>query len=280
MKHLTNSRNHFVFIFFALVVIFNSVGCKTVKKIQAAVDKKDSTSINITQPVNDDSILVVKNALKGVHDKQINFKTFSAKIKVEYEDANGKQPNITAYVRILKDSLIWISGYATVFNVEAFRILINKDSVFVLDKINKEVKSRSMDYLQELTEIPFDLKALQNLLVGNPIFLNDSVLSYKETESKILLATLGQYFKHLLTLSKADHLLTHSKLDDVNIVRNRTADITYGNYETINGVNFSTYRQITVSEKNKLDINLNYKQYEFNKELLIIFNIPSSYIRK
>jgi hypothetical protein len=69
-------------------------------------------------------------------------------------------------------------------------------------------------------------------------------------------------------------------LDDVNIVRNRTADITYGDYETVNGVNFSTYRQITVSEKNKLDINLNYKQYEFNKELLIIFNIPSSYIRK
>ena len=280
MKHLTNSRSHFVFIFFALVVIFNSVGCKTAKKIQAAVDKKDSTSINITQPVNDDSILVIKNALAAVHDKQIDFKTFSAKIKVEYEDANGKQPNITAYVRILKDSLIWISGYATVFNVEAFRILINRDSVFVLDKINKEVKLRSMDYLQELTEIPFDLKTLQNLIVGNPIFLYDSVLSYKETESKILLATLGQYFKHLLTLSKTDHLITHSKLDDVNIVRNRTADITYGNYEITNGVNFSTYRQITVSEKNKLDINLSFKQYEFNKELLIIFNIPSSYIRR
>jgi hypothetical protein len=280
MKYLTNNSNPFVFIFFVLLVTLNTVGCKSAKKIQAAVDKKDSTSINITQPVNYDSILVIKNALKTVHDKQIDFKTFSAKVKVEYEDANGKQPNITAYVRILKDSIIWISGYATVFNVEAFRILINRDSVFVLDKINKEVKSRSMDYLQELTAIPFDLNALQNLLVGNPIFLNDSVLSYKETESKILLATLGQYFKHLLTLSKVDHLLTHSKLDDINIVRNRTADITYGNYETLNGVNFSTYRQITVSEKNKLDINLNYKQYEFNKELLIIFNIPSSYIRK
>jgi hypothetical protein len=215
-----------------------------------------------------------------VHDKQIDFKTFSAKIKVEYEDGKGKQPNITAYVRILKDSLIWISGYATVFNVEAFRILINKDSVFVLDKINKEVKLRSMDYLQELTEIPFDLKTLQNLLVGNPIFLDDIVLSYKETESKILLATLGQYFKHLLTLGKVDHLLTHSKLDDVNIVRNRTADITYGNYERVNGVNFSTYREITVSEKNKLDIQLSYKQYEFNKELLIIFNVPANYTRR
>jgi hypothetical protein len=83
----------------------------------------------------------------------------------------------------LKDSLIWISGYATVFNIEAFRVLINKDSVFVLDKINKEVKRRSLDYLQEVTEIPFDLATLQNLFVGNPIFLADSVISYKETES-------------------------------------------------------------------------------------------------
>ena len=78
------------------------------------------------------------------------FKTFSAKIKVDYQNSKGNQPNITAYVRILKDSLIWISGYATVFNIEAFRVLINKDSVFVLDKINKEVQYRSIDYLQEV----------------------------------------------------------------------------------------------------------------------------------
>ena len=63
----------------------------------------------------------------------------------------------------------------------------------------------------------------------------------------------------------------HSKLDDVNVARNRTADITYGEYENHNGVPFSTYREITVSEKNKLDIQLNFKQYEFNKDLSISF---------
>jgi hypothetical protein len=280
MKNPTTNRIHFFFLLFTTLVVITSVGCKTAKKIQAAVDKKDSTSINITQPVNEDSILFVKNALQEVYSKKIDYKTFSAKIKVEYEDAKGKQPNITAYVRALKDSLIWISGYATIFNVEAFRILIKKDSVFVLDKINKEVKLRSIDYLQEVTEIPFDFKTLQNLLIGNPIFLDDNVISYKETDSKILLATLGKYFKHLLTLNKTDHFLIHSKLDDVNIVRNRTADITYGDYVNNNGVNFSTFREITVSEKNKLDVLLNFKQYEFNKELVIIFNIPANYTRK
>lgn len=277
----TNNQSRFFFtIFFTFLVLLFAGSCKTAKKIQASVEKKDTTSVHISNPYEDDSLLLIKNMVADIHKKQIDFTTFSAKIKVEYEDTKGKQPNITAYVRIIKDSLIWISGYATVFNIEAFRVLINKDSVFVLDKINKEVKMRSMDFLQEVTEIPFDLKTLQNLFVGNPVFFADSVVSYKETESKLLLATIGKYFKHLLTINKGDRLLVHSKLDDVNVTRNRTADITYGEYETNNGLLFSTYRAITVSEKNRLDIKLNYKQYEFNKDLSISFIIPANYKRK
>jgi hypothetical protein len=266
-----------VSLFLGTGMVQSFTGCKTAKKIQASIDKKDTTSVHITSTSAEDSLKVIKDEMDSLAAREIDYKTFSAKIKVDYEDSKGKQPNITAYVRILKDSLIWISGYATVFNVEAFRVLINKDSVYVLDKIHKEVKYRSMDFLQEVTEIPFDMKTLQDLFVGNPIFFSDSVISYKQTESKILLATLGQYFKHLVTLNKDDRLLIHSKLDDINIARNRTADITYADYENNNGFPFSTSREITVSEKNKLDIRLNFKQYEFNKELSITFNIPANY---
>ncbi len=277
MKLFKYQQVIFLFLLLGTVMVQSFTGCKTAKKIQASIDKKDTTSVHITSKSAEDSLRVIKNEMDSLAGREIDYKTFSAKIKVDYEDSKGKQPNITAYVRILKDSLIWISGYATVFNVEAFRVLINKDSVYVLDKIHKEVKYRSMDYLQEVTEIPFDMKTLQDLFVGNPIFFSDSVISYKQTESKILLATLGQYFKHLVTLNKDDRLLIHSKLDDINIARNRTADITYADYENNNGFPFSTSREITVSEKNKLDIRLNFKQYEFNKELSITFNIPANY---
>lgn len=268
-------------IFLMLVIAFTGllVSCKSTKKIQAAISKKDSTSVLITNQNELDSLAMISNLVSGIHSRQIDFKTFSAKIKVDYEDSKSKQA-ITAYVRMIKDSVIWVSGYATVFNIEAFRALIKKDSVFVIDKINKEVLFRSIDYLQEVSEIPFDFKTLQDLLIGNPIFFNDSVISYKETESKILLATIGQKFKHLLTLTKPGKLVTHSKLDDLNISRNRTADITYGEFENKNNVNFSTYREVTVSEKNKLDIQLNYKQYEFNKDLQINFTIPKNFKRR
>ena len=263
-----------------LVSVSMLVSCKSTKKMQAAIVKKDSTAVRVTSQSELDSLAIIKSTLEGIKKNEINFKTFSAKIKVEYQDAHGKQPNITAYVQMFKDSLIWISGYATVFNIEAFRILINKDSVFVMDKINKEVQYRSIDYLQEVTQIPFDFYTLQDLLIGNPIFFNDSVVSYKEKESNILLGIVSANFKHLLTLNKTSHLLTHSKLDDLDINRNRTADITYGEYENKNGVNFSTYREITVSEKNKLDIQMNYKQYEFNKELKAVFKITSDFKRR
>ncbi len=266
-------------VYFIPLVAIAVSSCKTAKKIQTAVAKKDTVSLMITNTSAYDSLLVIKKALEDVHKNEMDFKTFSAKIKVDYQNNKGNQPNITAYVRILKDSLIWVLGYATVFNIEAFRVLITKDSVFLIDKINKQVQYRSIDYLQDVTAIPFDFKTLQNLLIGNPVFFDDSVISYKETESKILLATLGKYFKNLLTIEKSNHYLTHSKLDDVDINRNRTADITYSNFENINGITFSTYREITVSEKNKLDIQLNYKQWEFNKDLSIIFNIPKNYKR-
>jgi hypothetical protein len=265
-----------IFVLSVLFIGFFS-SCKSTKKIQAAISKKDTTAVHISSTSNEDSLNIIKTALEGIHKNHTDFNTFSAKIKVEYQDSKGKQPGVTAFVRMIKDSVIWISGYATVFNIEAFRAKITMDSVYVIDKINKEVQYRSIDYLQEVTQIPFDFKTLQDLLLGNPIFFTDSVVSYKETETKVLIATLGKDFKHLLTLNKPGGYIVHSKLDDLDISRNRTADITYDEFEEQNGRSFATHREITVSEKNKLDIELKFKQYEFDKEIQVNFNIPKNY---
>ena len=149
-----------------------------------------------------------------------------------------------------------------------------------MNKQNREVQYRSLDYLQEVTEIPFDYNTLQDLLIGNPVFIDSNIVYYKKTDNQILFSMAGKFFKHLITLSGDNYFLMHSKLDDVDISRSRTADLTYADYENKSGFNFSTYREITVSEKNRLDIRLNFKQYEFNKELSVSFNIPKNYSRR
>jgi Domain of unknown function (DUF4292) len=263
-----------------IALVASTSNCRTTKKISKAIAPKDTTAtVMITKESSGDSILMIHQTLANLEKSRINYKTFTAKIKVDYEDSKGKQPDVNAYVRIIKDSLIWINIRAAFLDIDAFRILITKDSVFVINKLNKEVQFRSIDYLQEVTEIPFDYKTVQDLIVGNPIFADTNVVSYKKTETNILIALAGNVFKHLLTLDAAGTTLLHSKLDDLDVNRNRTADITYGDFETKSGQLFSTKRQIIVAEKNRLDIRMNYKQYDFNKELSISFSIPKNYKR-
>jgi outer membrane lipoprotein-sorting protein len=92
--------------------------------------------------------------------------------------------------------------------------------------------------------------------------------------------SVGVLFKHLLTVNKDDYTLEHSKLDDVDPIRARTADVTYSDYQNKNGVRFSTRRKITVSEKSKLDIEMEFKQFDFNVDLNFPFSIPKNYKRK
>ena len=267
-------------VFVLVILIFLSYSCKTVKQINKAIAPKDTTDVTIIDQSKLDSIMMVKKTIENLKRNNIDFKTFNAKIKVQYQDSRGKNQDVTAIVRIIKDSTIWISITASLLNIEAYRVLITKDSVILLNKLDREVQYRSLDYLQEVTQIPFDYTTLQDFVIGNPVFIDSNIVYYKKTENQILFSMVGRYFKNLLTLSSGNYFLTHSKLDDVDIARSRTADLTYADYENKTGYNFSTYREITVSEKNKLDISLNYKQYEFNKELSVSFNIPKNYIPK
>ncbi|MBS1510535.1 MAG: DUF4292 domain-containing protein [Bacteroidetes bacterium] len=270
------------FLVAAVAFIIAASSCHTTKQIAKAIAPKDSTVVVLVDPTNtkEDSMKMIQATLDGLHKHYIDYKTFNAKIKVEYEDGKGKQPDILAVVRIVKDSAIWVSLSATILNIEVFRLRITQDSVVLMDIRNKEVQYRSLDYLQDVTEIPFDYKTIQDMLVGNPIFMDSSVVYYKKADDKILISTVGAFFKNLITLSADNNLLLHSKLDDVDVSRSRTADITYSDFEHNNNLDFSTYREITVSEKNKLDIRLNYRQYEFNKELSVGLKVPKNYKKK
>jgi len=258
-------------------ILFGVSSCRSTRQINKVIAPKDTAVNVIINQSAADSIAMVKGVMQNLLNQHIDYRSFNAKIKVEYQDVNGKQPDLTAIVRIIRDSAIWISLSASILNLEVYRVLVTKDSVILLNKQEKEVQYRSLDYLQEVTQIPFDFNTLQDMLVGNPVFLDSNIVSFRKIDDRVLMSVVGLYFKHLLTLTAGQCVLLHSKLDDVDINRNRTADITYSDFENRNGINFSTYREITVSEKNKLDIKLNFKQYEFNKELSVFFNIPKNY---
>ena len=266
-------------IMFFVTLMF-AFGCRPTKKIQTAITKKDTTRpVIVTDNSAADSIKYVQEVFKKVKSHRIDFNTFSAKIKVDYTDKDGPGPDLTVFVRMQKDSIIWLSINATVFSYEAFRVLITRDSVIVQNKKDKQVQFRSLGYLQELTQLPFDFSTVQDLIIGNAIYLDSNIVSFKKNESSVLMLTTGKFFKHLMTLSANDFTLLHSKLDDINVTRNRTCDLTYTGYENKTGLLFPTGRKISVAEKSKLDIDMDFKQYSFNEILSYPFSIPKNYKR-
>jgi len=265
----------------ALIVM---AGCRSVKTIQTAIAKKDTTQVIpvVDAPLTNgiDSIRFIRKVMDTVHKNFIDFQTFSAKIKVHFEGSNGKRNDFTANITMKKDSILWIN-ITGLLGVNAFRALITRDSVKLIDKLKRTVRLRSVEYLQDLIHIPMTFTDLQNLLIGNPVFLDsNNITSYTIDAKSVSLISISALFKHFLTIDRDDYTLQHSKLDDVDASRARTADITYGDYQTgKSGIRFSTYRKITVSEKSKLDIEMEYKQFDFNKPVSFPFSIPKSYDR-
>ena len=254
--------------------------CRSSKKIQSAIAKKDTVATTIGNDGRTDSARFITATSQKLLQNHINYETFSAKINVDYQGSDGKKYDVNAFVRMRKDSIIWVSVNA-LLGIEAMRIVIKKDSVWMLNKLDKEYSVRSLEVLQEIAALPLDLRSVQELIIGNPVFFDTAnVVSYTINNDNISMLSFGQFFKHLLTLSSSSHVILNSKLDDVNPLRNRTCYLNYSDYEDKKGVQFSTNRVISVTEKTKLDIKLNYKQYEFNETLTYPFSVPKNYTYK
>lgn len=271
-------------IFYFLLIIIAVAGCRPVKKVQnieQVVAKKDSAETVIVNPEKEkvDSFSIVKSIISNLQNSRINFTTFSGKIKIDYQGKDAAD-QATAYIRVRKDSVIWIS-LTGALGIEGYRLLINKDSVKMMNKLQKVIQYKTISYLQELTEVPFDFYSLQDLIVGNPIFVDSNIVSYKANDNELLILMVGNVFKHLISLeTNQDFRVSHSKLDDLDAMRNRTCDITYESYEYTGNFYFSTKRRVTVSEKSKFDVDVEFKNYIFDKPQDYPFSIPKNYKRK
>ncbi|RFM29656.1 DUF4292 domain-containing protein [Deminuibacter soli] len=269
------------YILYGCMAVLLWASCRPAKKVQRienAISKKDTVQKVMVKKDEVDSLTIVKDIVHNLKTKRIDFTTFSAKVKVDYEDKNGGD-GANANIQMQKDSAIWIQLTGP-FGIEGYRLLVTRDSVKLMNKLNKTVVYRSISYLKDLTQIPFDFYTLQDLIVGNTIFADGNIVSYKNADAGLQVLIVGKIFKHLLTLDKNTNLVMHSKLDDVDSVRNRTCDITFSQYQPNGDVNFSAYRQIAVAEQSRLDVKLDFKKYIFNQPVTFPFNIPKNFKRK
>jgi len=147
-----------------MVLMMAFASCRSTKQITTVIAKKDSAVV-VVNPAESDSAKSVRATLDKIKGKKISFTTFSSKVKVEYSDDKNSRFDFNAFVRMKKDSAIWISIVAAL-NIEAFRVLITPDSIVIMDKINRTIQRKPLFYLQEITKVPFDYNTLEDLMLA------------------------------------------------------------------------------------------------------------------
>lgn len=250
------------------------LGCGASKKIKtgAAVIHNDTV-------FNNDEEMMEKAVELLQEDSEIPFNTFSAKVKVDYEDMYGKQPEANAFVRMKTGEYIWISITATFLNVEAARVWITPDSIVVINKLEKTIQSRPLGFINDYVSLPFSFNDLQNIIAGKVIFAGDSIRNLASADKFLRISTLQPQVENDIYFTLPSLLLARQDLNVKDKLESYRAEILFNEYEKSAVGYFSTYRYISVPA-NQQKVSLLFRQYEFNKELSVPFNRPAGYTIK
>jgi hypothetical protein len=273
-----------IFTFFLL-----TTACHTTRKSQQPIPIPETPKDTALAPLPAgpsradslaaDSARKVQALFARIDSNRIRFETFSAKVKVDYKDSKDKNLDFNAFIRMRKDSVVWVSVIAAL-GVEAFRVLIRPDSVIIMDKLEKTVKYTTVADLQRITQLPFDFMTLQQLIAGNPLYMDGELQSYREDEEKVSVFLAGSRFRHLLSFLRPGLTLSRSQLDDADLLRKRSANLEYEEYATLSGRTFPGIRRIRLSDQQTVDLRLEFRQVEFDTPQNYPFNIPRNYTLK
>lgn len=283
LKKAVFMPKYLVYLLFILstALVFS---CKTTKKLgHITARETGATASNQDSALQPDAADFADQVYRKLEQGRIAFNTFSAKIKVDVQQTGNKKNELNAFLRIKKDSAIWVTVNA-MLGIEAFRMLITTDSVKILDKLNKTYRGESIAYFQELTQFPFDYYALQDLLLGNPVILTtnktDSIqtkASYNSNEALLLFTILNAWSSNDFTISSDYYLVLTNQLKALAGIEERSCLLSYFNYVKQDNKFFPTNRKIQLTGNNWLELHLEFKQYSFNEALTFPFTVPKNY---
>ncbi|GJM29523.1 MAG: hypothetical protein DHS20C17_21580 [Cyclobacteriaceae bacterium] len=94
-----------------------------------------------------------------------DFSYLNTRTKIQYKDED-RSVSTSANIRIKKDSIIWMS-LTPLFGIEVARALITKDSLILLNRLNKEYMVYDFKNLSEKFQFDINYHLIQSLILGN-----------------------------------------------------------------------------------------------------------------
>jgi hypothetical protein len=204
------------------------------------------------------------------------FKEMSAKLRVTAK-MNGSQQSFNAQMRWHKGEKIWMS--MSILGIEGVRVLITKDSIQWVDRLNNEYLDKPYAHLKKLIKLDIPFEALERVLLGLPalmdtnsleIFVGDQVQEWR-----------GGYGIGIRTnafFSKVNNMLIEYSANDA--IQGRNLLTRYGDFRAVNDRSFAFERFMKFEQANDLvEIQAKFTDVIITEGLTYPFEIPSKYKR-
>jgi hypothetical protein len=219
--------------------------------------------------------------------RDLSTRWFSARVNVD-ATIDKENRSFNANLRICKDSAIWMS-ISPALGIEVARVLIDKDSVRFINRLNSTYFKGGFAYLNNMLQVDVNFKMIQSVLIGNA-YLHYNVDKYIQDRenAELVLSTLKfrkikreneleppQILTQEIWYSPVQQKITRMEIQDYRPTRKFS--VHYNAFETVDGMSVPAKINIEASAKKELKIALEYSKIALNKELNLPFNIPDGY---
>lgn len=247
-----------------VLAIVLATGCNTNKKITEA-------------PTTVEGPLSALDYLNVMVRNQVQAEWMDASARLSFDDGDMSIGG-TATIKMQKDKVIWMS--VKKFGFEVARAMVTTDSLFILDRFNKEYSAEPISYIAERFKLPADLAMLQQILLGNPVFLTREAPKALAADNTLRWSAQGQGTQNEFWFLLPDYQLERMEVKQGD--KTRALAIQLLDYQDA-GANrdFSYLRKIAVDsrETGKAEIEIEFTQVELNVPTDFEFSIPERYER-
>ncbi len=210
-----------------------------------------------------------------VNVSNLDFSYLSGKGQVSI---NTKNSDLTSGVsiRMKKDSVIWVSVLPGL-GIEAARMMMTQDSVFLMNRLQKEYLATDYTYLRNKFQVDISFDVLQAILLGN--------YQAQGTEKVMQAEGLQQVQQQHENLT-FDYFIgnLNSKVQQLNVQDRNTGNtitVKYNNFQNIGQVLFAHGLAAQVQQKGQMsDFKLEQSRVTVaDAPLAFPFSVPDGYKR-
>ncbi len=167
-----------------IFIVIVSVGALAI--MQACKTKKQILTASPIESKVSEELFV------DIIDNQLEFTSFSSRLNLSLSSGK-KSLSSKSNLRIIKDSAIQLS-VQPLFGVEMLRLYMDKDSLVILDRMNKRYIKESITDIKEVYPVGFDFVTLQSLLTNRLFVSGNNKPSYKDFSNFTTNIVSDQYY--------------------------------------------------------------------------------------